>query len=108
MIITGLKAFIVQWNNDHPLDKRYREKYNIAFNSSEHRAISQLDILVEYLEGRLFDEHEEIMEKQLKKDELFNKGVWLSDREVPEESTIDLFDKIDISAIGKDSQIQIE
>lgn len=108
MIILGLKDFIVKWNNENPLDRRFREKYNIRFNSSEHRKTNQLNVLIEYLEDRLFNEYEERLEVEQRKDELYNKGVWISEREVSNENTLDLFDKIDISTISKDSQIQIE
>lgn len=107
-MITGLKTFMIQWNNDHPLDRRFRDKHHISFNSQKHRSTNQLDLLSEYFETKMINEYEEGLEKQIKQEEEFKKGIWLSERIVTEQDTLDLFDKIDISSIGSDSQLQIE
>ena len=106
-MIAGIDQFLIRWNNEHPLDHQYRKDNKIAFNSPQHRSISQLDILMEYLEEQLFSKYEDNLEVERKKKELYNKGIWLNENS-ESESSIDLFDKIDISSINKNSQIQIE
>ena len=106
--MSGLKSFIIRWNNDHPLDKGFRDKYKIAFNSPKHRSINQFDILCEYIENALIKEFEEKVEKELKQKEQFGKGIWLNDN-ITEEVSEDLFDKLDISSLNSsDSQLQVE
>jgi hypothetical protein len=50
-----LKNFIIAWNTMYPLDKWWRDKYKIPFNSSAHREISMLDICLEYEEDLIFN-----------------------------------------------------
>jgi hypothetical protein len=51
-----LKKEIIKWNYNFPLDKWWRKKYGIPFNSKKHKEISQIDILFEYHEDKLFEE----------------------------------------------------
>jgi hypothetical protein len=103
------RSFIIQWNNDHPLDRKFREKYNIAFNSVEHRKSNQLDILLEYVESKCFEDAEQHFSLEQEKLTKYENGVWISEREVSEDQSLDLFEKINIASINnKDSQIQFE
>lgn len=102
------RAFVIRWNNNHPLDRFFRDKYQISFNSPRHREINQLDILFEYIESVLIKESEEKIEKELQQRKQLEKGIWLSDN-VTEEVNESLFDKLDISSLNlNDSQIQVE
>jgi hypothetical protein len=47
---------IVQWNVNFPIDRVWREKHNVAFNSKEHRETSFLDQLFEMEEDAFFKE----------------------------------------------------
>jgi hypothetical protein len=98
----SLKGFIIRWNNDHPLDKKFRDKYKIAFNSIEHRNSNQLDILFEYLEDQLFVEYDSAIEQRINKQKQYEAGQWLEEVKMSEQEAQDLFDKIDIFAIKKD------
>ena len=51
-----IRQYIIEWDNRFPIDRWWRKKYNIAFNSSAHRESSFLDQLVEWEEDQLFDE----------------------------------------------------
>lgn len=104
---SDLRALMIRWNNDHPLDKGFRDKYKIAFNSSQHRESNQFDILLEYIENSLMQEYEIKIEKEEKNKKLFDKGIWLNEN-VTEEQSEDLFEKLDISAFNNSSQLQIE
>ena len=98
---------MIRWSNDHPLDRGFREKYNIPFNSPQHREINQFDILLEYIENVLMQEYEERVESDVKNRELYNKGIWLNEN-VTEEENESFFDNLDISSINDNSQLQIE
>jgi hypothetical protein len=52
-----LRKFIIQWNNNYPIDFLWRKKYGVAFGSQEHRQMSFLDMM--------FDLEEEIMMNNL-------------------------------------------
>lgn len=98
----SFRGFIVRWNNDNPLDKKFRDKYKIAFNSPQHRESNQLDILLEHIEDQLFSEHDKAIEHRIIKDKQYEKGLWLEEVKMTEEESQDLFDKIDIFKIKKE------
>lgn len=105
----SLRDLIIRWNNDHPLDKTFREKYKIAFNSPQHREINQLDILLEYIEDQVFTEYKADVEHRLNKEKQYQEGKWLEEKQLSNEESQDLFDKIDIFKINsEDSQIQTD
>ena len=102
MIFCGknFDSVIIRWNNLFPLDKWYREKYKIAFNSKEHREISQIDIYFEWREDALFKKYiEEQNLKQKKKIDYAN-GNLVQERIY--EDLEDEFDNIDISKLSQE------
>lgn len=107
--MVNLKDFVIKWNNENPLDKKFREKYNIAFNSPEHRQTNQLDILFEYVEDKVFEEYKQTIEDRVKKESQYKEGKWIEEKQLTNEESQTLFDRIDISQINsEDSQIQIK
>lgn len=96
-----IKSFIIRWNNEYPLDKAFREKYKIPFNSPQHREINQMDILYEFYEDSLIKESIENQEERNEKQKLFEKGVWLNEN-ISSSLNEDRFDDIDISAFNKE------
>lgn len=52
----SIRDSVVDWNIRFPIDKWWRKKYNISFNSSAHRESNFLDQLFEYEEEKLFNE----------------------------------------------------
>lgn len=52
----SIKKEIISWNNRFPVDKWWRDKHNVSFNSKIHRETSFLDQLFEYHEDKLFEE----------------------------------------------------
>ena len=58
----SLREEIIEWNNRFPVDRWWREKHGIAFNSASHRETSFLDQLFEYQEDKLFLEVSESSE----------------------------------------------
>ena len=63
--------YILDWNNRFPVDRWWRNKYNIPFMSKAHQEISFLDQLFEYREDKVF---KDIVESFKYKP---NKGDWL-------------------------------
>ena len=70
---------MIWWNTEFPVDYWYRKKYNIAFNSEEHRRITLMDILCEWEEENLTIE----LQNELYNEQQFKNyketGVWLRD-----------------------------
>ena len=51
-----VRDFIIDWNIRFPIDRRWRKKFNIAFNSPQHRESCFLDQLIDIEEDNLFEE----------------------------------------------------
>lgn len=96
------RRMMVDWNNRFPLDREWRRKYNVAFNSPEHRATSQLDIYLEWLENKLYDEAVEKAVKGIEMEKAMEEGVWLKPQEftMTTEEDLDAFDKLDVSTLN--------
>lgn len=71
----SIKKEIISWNNRFPVDKYWRQKHNIAFNSPAHREISFLDQLFEYYEEKIFEDHYKSKEYRP------NIGDWLNQQQ---------------------------
>lgn len=88
--------FIIQWDNTWRYDYWYRSKYNIAFNSPEHRELSPIDMKIQFEEDRVFNkENLKYKEDQEKFKDFEQTGNWLKYRE-PENSD-DLFEALDVT-----------
>lgn len=57
-----VRNFVIAWSIRFPVDRWWRKKHNVAFNSLEHRESSFLDQLIEFEEDKLFQELSEITE----------------------------------------------
>jgi hypothetical protein len=95
-----LKEFIIKWDNSHSKDFWWRQKHNIAFNSSGHREANQVDITFEYLEDLLSKKVVESVElSEEKKKRLKETGMWIKEQEIDKEKLKEEFDDIDISKL---------
>jgi len=47
--------FIYKWNVENSIDRWYRQKYGIKFNSPEHRVLSFIDMAFEWREDRVYE-----------------------------------------------------
>src|SRR5579872_2777371 len=96
--IKNLQQFLIWWNNRFPHDRWFRKKYNISFNSIEHRRLCQIDIKIEYLEDKLFYDHSLSIEDREKRSEEYSKGIWLKDQgdSLNEKQKQLLFEDIDL------------
>lgn len=107
MGLSNLDKDIISWNNAWPLDRWYRQKYNISFNSPQHQEINQIDIFFEWREEMLFKKHENDLKKRSENEKLYKEGAWLTnvvDNSIDEDSSIDWFDKIDITTINSQEE----
>lgn len=93
-----LREFIIHWNNTRRHDYWWRQKYNVAFNSEQHRATNQFDIAFEYYEDRLVQEEIENRAIRQKKEEEFKKtGQWITESKEDQQKADELFKKINIA-----------
>lgn len=90
---------MIEWNNKYPLDREYRKKFNIPFNSPEHRKVRQLDIYLNWLEDHLYDTAIEAVKDQISKEQDYKKGIWIREAKLEDEAAIELFDQLDINKI---------
>ena len=88
-----ITAFIYKWNATYPIDRWWRERHKVAFNSPEHRVVSFLDIYVEWQEEQLYIKARETAQRQ----EDYRAGDWLRERAVDVQREIDDFENIDLS-----------
>lgn len=102
--IKNLRGFLISWNNTFVLDKSFRVENKIAFNSPEHRATCQIDIYLQYLEDKLFEEHTKTNIEDAEKLNKYHKGEWISPRKMNDEELTDAYDKIDINFLQVDEQ----
>jgi len=101
--LQDLKDFVIQWNVDFPIDRWWRKKYSVAFNSPEHRAVSLIDMRFEWEEDELFEEINNKPEYKpgdfLKKDRFNKEGK--TEEELNEEF-IEEFKNIDLSQFRRE------
>lgn len=92
----GIAEFIYDWNLNYPIDRWYREKYNIPFGSKKHRSSSVVSMRIDFEEDLLYKRE---LEKALKRKE-YKVGNWLNpyvEKELSEEEKIKQFDDLDLN-----------
>lgn len=100
--LNNLSEFLIDWNNYFPLDRLFRKKNNIIFNSKEHREICYIDLYMDSLEDKLFENHISQINEKNEKLEIYEKtGKWFnSTTKIDKKTEIDLFDKLDVSSLN--------
>lgn len=95
-----VSAFVIEWTK-FPIDLWWRKKYNIPFGSKAHREMNFIDMAIDYQEtlfwnkavnenpiNKEFQEEEDFIDSQLRKDERI---VNMSQEEIDEDyENIDL------------------
>lgn len=99
MLVKNAKSFLIEWNNTFVLDKSFRTRNNIRFNSKEHRETCQIDIYLDYLEEKIFDDSYKSNIENNKKLESYNKGIWMEEKKIDNAELTEIFDNIDIDSI---------
>ena len=95
------RRLVIDWNNRYPLDRWFRKKHNIRFNSSQHRGANLLDIYFEFIEEKIYSDAQKEFMIQSEKDLRYKKNGWLEERHVKFEeikftdADLSLFDEHD-------------
>jgi transposase len=96
-IVQDLREFIITWNNTFPTDKWWRDKYKIPFGSPAHLEANQIDIFIEYIEQKAYEDHRDhLIELDKKKDRLKKEGIWITISETPEDISDEDFENAKI------------
>lgn len=91
-----LKSFIIDWNNKWRFDYWYRDKYEVAFNSPEHRMLSPIDVKRNFIEETLISREREKYIVKKKDEKVYEKtGQWLKKIKKSEKEEQALFDLVD-------------
>lgn len=53
--VKSFQSFILEWNLENPVDRWWRSKHGVAFNSSLHREVSFIDMYMEFYEDSLYE-----------------------------------------------------
>jgi hypothetical protein len=72
--LANIRQFIIEWNNTFIYDREYRKSHQMAFNSPSHRSTCQIDIFLEHLEAKVFEEHQENYIQNRHKEDKYKKG----------------------------------
>lgn len=103
-----LRSFVEFWNQNYPIDKWWRDKYNIPFGSKLHKEQGVLDMRIDFEEDLM---HAEALIK-IKEREHYepSKGLWLKKKPnfKPTRQEIERdFDNIDLGNIQANSREEI-
>jgi len=93
------REFIINWNKTFSKDLWYRRKYEIRFNSKEHRELSPLDIAMEYEEYMLIENEKARKLKYEERSKLYAEGKIVVTRE-NEEETKQFFESLDLDSFN--------
>lgn len=92
----ALESLVLEWNIEVPVDRWWRVKHGIAFNSASHRGTSFIDMYWEYVEDRLYRKAYE--NSKTKNDDPYvpNTHDFVRRRQYDETMSEEDFDNIDI------------
>ena len=90
-----IKTFIYRWNTNYPIDRWWREKHGVAFNSPAHRVVSFLDMYIEWLEDKIYAD----AFKGATKNEQYKPGEWLEEMQEKVDADLEIkeFESMDLS-----------
>ncbi len=86
-----VKRFIISWDVRFPIDRWWRQKHNVPFNSLTHRESNFIDMYTEFVEDRMVEE--------MLKEEVYIPGTgnFLKERKISQEQYLADMSKIDLS-----------
>lgn len=95
-----MKELILKWNNLLRYDFWWRDKYNVAFNSEQHRAMNPIDVKFDWLEKRIA-EQQQLQYHEAEKQQLqyLKDGKWLKPRTENSKEEQQILDELDLSKI---------
>lgn len=65
MDVGDIREFVYRWNSKFSIDRWWRQKHGVAFNSPQHQEMNFIDMRIEYEEDLLY---REMRDKSKKKD----------------------------------------
>lgn len=99
--IDDLRSFVKEWNLKYPVDRWWRNKFNIPFGSSQHLDQSVIDMKIAFEEDRLYMDIElSEIENENSKESPYRPGSgnWLKKREysnkLSEAETEDIYNRM--------------
>lgn len=93
---SNIQEFNEQWNKRLPIDRWYRKKYNIPFNSISHREICLADMFFEFYEFLKYNKPIKKEEEQKQEPYEKGKGNFMKEVEYTQVDIDRLFDELDI------------
>ena len=91
-----IDLFINNWNNKFPIDLWWRKRYGVSFGSEKHRAMTHLQMYIDYIEEQklntLIKEREENQINDEFEDNTKGEVVKMTKKEIDEE-----FDNLDLT-----------
>ena len=89
--MNSLIKFVHYWNFNYPVDRWYRRKYNLAFNSPQHRRISVIDVAIDFLEDK---EYEKFQQKKAESSDKYvpGEGNFIKKREMSDKELDEMFE----------------
>lgn len=91
----NVQKFVIWWNSSFQFDHWWRNKHNIPFNSEHHRQSNFIDIYIEFLEDKSFNN---ISSDNVKKYEP-GKRNWMLPKKYSEKDIEKMFDDLDIDKL---------
>lgn len=77
----SVKDFVLEWNTKFPIDRWWREKYGVAFNSAQHREVSLIDMRIEWEEDVLYSKIRNETPYEMNKGEFFKERAAVNEQE---------------------------
>jgi len=100
--LQAVKEYIIKWNNLYPIDLWWRRKYNVSFNSEQHRKLNFIDAFIEYQEEKTFSDYKKKSEEEKKNIEEYRMtGNYIKESEMSQEEIDRVFDTLDLSIYNK-------
>lgn len=94
--VKDFESFILEWNIENPVDRWWRSKHGIAFNSASHREVSFIDMYMEFYEDQLYRKVSESAEKKKKDPYIPGSHDFLYMPDLPTTISEEEFDNIEI------------
>lgn len=94
--IKALESFVLEWNIENPVDRWWRSKHGIAFNSSLHREISFIDEYMEFYEDSLYNKAVALNKKRKEDPYIPNSHNFFYPLSQTEQMSEEEFDNIEI------------
>lgn len=89
------------WNKKIPIDRWYREKYNIPFNSSAHRQVCLADMFYEFYESQRYNRIIKDKENNKIEEDIYikGKGNFMKSVSYTQADIDKIFEELDLDSI---------